>query len=1056
MAYITAFLLFFSYTVYADELFLKEEEAKIYVVHQDTVIDIDPSHHDRLIQVENQDLDTFGSLTIKGQTIHSASWMGPYGNYLIHLPANTTDVNFQVKPLESKADTTTVKLTMHSLEHRSSQFLTALQNYTQANDLRIKQYLGHANQTKQAIEDFKTALNGFAQEDAGFFLGLSHFELGIALLEVGAQVEGLEHLEQSVAVWSLTHPKQSLRAINAVGLAYWKTGQLKKALHSFEKIIQVYTTDLNPLVLAQAINNSGLINLELGEFTEAKSRFKKSLNINGVDIDLDQSLTTEMVTAINNSGDLTNTAATLNNLALVYDALGEPERAEVMWLAYIEISKNLSNPTTLAKAENNLAMHYLRKGHYEEAQQWLESAEKIFIQNTHTRWLSLVQQNLGVLYDELGLIDLAEIYYKKALQLRAQINHPTGHMESLYRLANINRKKHHVLASLQLNQDLLTMAETHNDLRFKALSHLNQYAIYQQQGDLNRAEKHINQAIQLINNSPYQRLSSKIKITQAEFLMATNKYAEASHILESEVKTLEKIWNTRLLNRANNLLARAHYLNQDYNRAQQVINKELSNINFYLNNTANTKIASHLQGLLKETLNINALILHQLGASQQGFIQTMQHSQQFQRLQKNLQDGIQSDNQRVAEWLQTIKDKSKALENRLLSLGEKERLEENIIELKAKIDFSYQRSSQAEREPLRLSDIQKQIEAETVLLVYSIGETDGLSWWISRDQFITHKVPGKKPLKKLIALSREELTGRRSSYQHSKQLSHALTQPLAEFGDIKTIKLIADEPLNLVPFSSLQDIRQNHTAPIVATSRVQRVRSLQAINRSPELLVKNARALVVADPIYNVDDSRLTVKPSQQDGLKPYPRLSNTHQESELIKAQLNATVMAGFDANKAQLLSTDLSPFNVLHIASHAFFHPEIPGLSSLVLSAYAENGQPQQSAYLRALDITELNNQFDLTVLSACETGIGEVDDALGLTGLTESFLQAGSDYVISSLWQVDDQASSRFMAYFYTNLSTEVSIDQAFWSAQKAMLKNPRTRHPKYWAGWFLIKQ
>ena len=93
---------------------------------------------------------------------------------------------------------------------------------------------------------------------------------------------------------------------------------------------------------------------------------------------------------------------------------------------------------------------------------------------------------------------------------------------------------------------------------------------------------------------------------------------------------------------------------------------------------------------------------------------------------------------------------------------------------------------------------------------------------------------------------------------------------------------------------------------------------------------------------------------------------------------------------------------------------------------------------------------------MLSGCETGIGEADDALGLSGLTESFLQAGSEYVIASLWQVDDQASSRFMANFYRFLGDHQTIERAFWSAQQAMLNTPRTRHPKYWAGWFLIKQ
>ncbi len=629
-------------------------------------------------------------------------------------------------------------------------------------------------------------------------------------------------------------------------------------------------------------------------------------------------------------------------------------------------------------------------------------------------------------------------------------------MASLNRLAAVYRKQHKLQDSLRLSEELLALAEKHNNIQYKALSHLNQYAIYQQQADLTRAGHHINQAVKYIKDTPFQRLSSRIHITRAEFLIAIDNVIEAAEILQKEVKTLEKIWNTRLLNRANNLLARAHYLSGNYPAAQQVIEKELKNINFYLKNTTNIKIASHIQGLLAETLNTQALILHELGQSEQGFLTTMQHSRQFQTLQNNLRHGIQSERQQVAGWLQTIKDKSKALENQQLSADERECLEDDIIELKADIDFSYSRTQSLKSHQLSLHDIQQQLDTETLLLVYSIGEADGLSWWISRDRFITHKVPGLKPLKKLISLSRDELTGHQTGYRHSKQLSQLLTQPLSEFSDIKTIQLITDEPLNLVPFSGLQDVRKNHVTPIIGTSSVQRIRSVQSLHQRPESLNKNAKALVVADPVYTADDARMTAKLRQQVVLKSYPRLSHSQQESDLIKSRLETTILTGFDANKTQLLATDLTPFNVLHIATHAFFHPEIPGLSSLVLSAYTEQGQPQPTAYFRALDIAEMNKYFDLTVLSGCETGIGASDDALGLTGLTESFLQAGSDYVVSSLWQVEDQASSHFMGHFYHHLAAEKTIDQAFWSAQQAMLKTPRTRHPKYWAGWFLIKQ
>ncbi|KAA3638106.1 MAG: CHAT domain-containing protein [Proteobacteria bacterium] len=1048
------FLLSVSLASYGQDIHLKEENAKIYQVSKDSLIHIGSHSNDYLIIVENQDLDTFGSITLENKTIHSASWMGPYGNYLIHIPGDTGDVKIQVQPLESSVESTSVKLTLWSLQNKSATFIKAIQDQTRANDLRIKQYLGHSNQTIKAIEYFTDAAEGFAQDQAMFFLALSLFEKGTALMETGAHTEGLDDLKKAGEYWSVNHTKQHLRASNFLGLAFWKTGQLTKALAAFEKIIHAYTDDLNSLVLAQAINNAGLINLELGEFTQAKKLFYRSLALNGAVINLDQASSQAMVAAINNSDDVKNTAATLNNLALVYDALGEPERAEAIWLAYIEVSKNISNQTTLAKAKNNLAMHYLRKGHYEQAQQLLETAKNVFVKNTSHRWLSLTEHNLAVLFDELGLLDLAEIHYKKALHIRDAINHPKGHMESLYQLASTYRKQGKLKLSLDLNKKLLVFAEQSDNARFKALSHLNQYHIFKQQDDVMQAVQHIDKAILYIKDSPFKRTSSRIHITKAEQLIAAEKYPQAIQILQNEVNILKNIWSTRLLNSANNLLARAHYLMGDYQTAQQVIKEELTNIHFYLNNTSNSKIATNLSVLLKETLNINALILDKLGQSEAGLLQTMQHTKKFKAYQEVIKSGYAASAKNTAGWLQKIKNKADALESLKLSKLEREQLQDEIIELKAKIDFSYNSSKVTVSGYLSLQDIQQKLDANTLLIVYSIGHTDGLSWWISHDKFITQKLPGKQSLKNIITAARNELIGHSNSYQHSKELSKILSHSLSAFDHITKIKLLLDEPLNLVSFSSLNDVRFNYVKPIAQSSAVQRVLNIDALQKNGQILNVNANALIVADPVYSVGDNRLSEKPLNTAGLMTYPRLKNSQIETELISAKLKANTMTGFMANKESFLAVDYAPYKLLHIATHAFFHPDIPGLSALVLSTYSENGLQQKSAYVRALDIGQLTNDLDLTVLSGCETGIGDSDDALGLTGLTQSFLLAGSNNVVSSLWQVDDQASTQFMAYFYAHLVNNMAIDQAFWLAQKSMLKNPRTRHPKYWAGWFLI--
>ena len=91
-------------------------------------------------------------------------------------------------------------------------------------------------------------------------------------------------------------------------------------------------------------------------------------------------------------------------------------------------------------------------------------------------------------------------------------------------------------------------------------------------------------------------------------------------------------------------------------------------------------------------------------------------------------------------------------------------------------------------------------------------------------------------------------------------------------------------------------------------------------------------------------------------------------------------------------------------------------------------------------------------LVTLSACETGLGDIQGTEGVYGLQRSFKMAGVDYVIMSLWQVPDKETQEFMELFYTNWTGEKDIGEAFRSTQRIM----RNKYePYYWAGFVLME-
>ena len=185
-------------------------------------------------------------------------------------------------------------------------------------------------------------------------------------------------------------------------------------------------------------------------------------------------------------------------------------------------------------------------------------------------------------------------------------------------------------------------------------------------------------------------------------------------------------------------------------------------------------------------------------------------------------------------------------------------------------------------------------------------------------------------------------------------------------------------------------------------------------------------------------------------------------------------------EAFKSQETGTGKESPEILHIASHGFSlarqesgKESILGegllatmddplfRSGLVFSGANQawegkmNTPLLEDGILTAYEVSNLDlSTTDLVVLSACETGLGEIKGAEGVFGLQRAFKMAGVKFVIMSLWKIPDQETVEFMEVFYQNFVEGDEIRTAFNIAQKEM-KDQYPDQPYLWAGFVLVE-
>lgn len=147
---------------------------------------------------------------------------------------------------------------------------------------------------------------------------------------------------------------------------------------------------------------------------------------------------------------------------------------------------------------------------------------------------------------------------------------------------------------------------------------------------------------------------------------------------------------------------------------------------------------------------------------------------------------------------------------------------------------------------------------------------------------------------------------------------------------------------------------------------------------------------------------------------------------------------------------------YPILHLGTHAEVNNLSPLQSRLFFAkALAGDTVNTDDGYLYAYEIYSMQLRAELAVLTACETGMGARRKGEGVISLAHSFMYAGCQSVVMSLWKIDEKSSSDIITKFYEYLSSGHDKSKALQRAKLALMDgNEQLSHPYYWAGLTLI--
>jgi CHAT domain-containing protein/Tfp pilus assembly protein PilF len=824
--------------------------------------------------------------------------------------------------------------------------------------------------------------------------------------------------------------------LHAQALKLYGEGKYDEAIERSSRALSIREKRLgaDDLRVAESLHNLGMLYREKGDYARAEPLYLRALSIRERKLEADDP----------------RIATTLNHLGLLNRLKGDYALAEQQYRRALAIREKVlgADDPFVANSLTNLALLYALRTDYDQAESLYRRALGIYESTVGPEdpYVATVLINLGTVYWEKGDYARAEELVRRALrieEIKLGPEHPNV-AQSLANLATLLSEKSDLQQAENMYRRALAIRERvlgpQHPLVASLLSNLS--LLFEAKGD----------AAQAIS---YQSRANEIRERNLEAILNTG--AESQKLLYLAVLAGETDGTVSLhvdFAPANTLAARLA-LTTLLRRKGRVLDTMSDQVGA-LRRRLSPDVIALLDRLSEARSRLSNLVLRGPSAAN-----VAQYRAEVDSTEGEVRDLEAEVSKHSVEF--RTQSQSVTLERVQATIPPSAAL----VELSIYRPFNAGAKSRANR------------WGSPRYVAYVLGRTGPPKWTVLADPV---ELIDSGVLRLRAALRNP---ARADVREIARSVDERVMRPIRGLlGNARQVLLSPDGTLNLIPFGALVDERGRYLIERYSFTYLTSGRDLL---RMQEHFPNKQGVVVIANPAFDrqTEKPENGLKSADVENLRPpefkerFGPLGGTTYEAEEIGRLIPADML--MQASATEKAIKHVRAPKILHVATHGFFlankgqmsfaaasadqfngltrfnvrgGTESPLLRSGLALAGANdlNGGDGEDGVLTALEASGLDLWgTKLVVLSACETGLGDVQNGEGVYGLRRALVLAGAESQVMSLWKVSDEVTKDFMAAYYKRLTLGEGRSEALRHVQREVLSLREHAHPYFWASF-----